>query len=114
MTQDNPVPLPEPSNVDIIKRLYIDTSPRAPYIEEYADARVAQATQPLLVEIERLKKDGPIMQRGTCGDGAPWMGTMRECLEDAYDAAKVEAELRREACAEVKQLRARIKELEKP
>lgn len=50
--------------------------------------------------------DGPIMRRGSRGDGSDWMGTMRECLEDAQEAARVEAALGDEARAEVKRLRA--------
>jgi hypothetical protein len=49
--------------------------------------------------------DGPVMRRGTKGDGTPWMGTMRECLEDAREAARVESSLGDEARAEVKRLR---------
>lgn len=33
--------------------------------------------------IARLTADGPIVQRGTAGDGTPWMGTMREAWNDA-------------------------------
>lgn len=40
-------------------------------------------------------KGGPIMQRGTHADGTPWVGTMRECLEDAREAAQVESAERR-------------------
>lgn len=43
-------------------------------------------------ERDALKIDGPVMQRGTNADGTPWMGTMRECLNDYKLAADVEAQ----------------------
>lgn len=44
-------------------------------------------------EIERLRSHGPQVQRGTNDDGTPWIGTMRDALEDAIQAAAVEARL---------------------
>ena len=57
------------------------------------------------LEIEALRKHGPEMQRGTHADGSPWIGTMRDVLEDCKTAASVEAGLRREAQAEIEALR---------
>jgi chromosome segregation ATPase len=54
----------------------------------------------LKAERDALKAEGPSMRRGVTGEGKPWMGTMRECLEDAKQAAAVEAGLRREVEAE--------------
>ena len=53
-------------------------------------------------EIERLQRDGPIMKRGTRGDGSDLMGTMRECLEDARQAAAAAASLGDEARARLR------------
>lgn len=52
-----------------------------------------------------LVNDGPTMRRGSDGDGNPWMGTMRECLQDARDAARIEARLRDEAQNELRVVR---------
>jgi hypothetical protein len=37
------------------------------------------------VIIEQYAKDGPQMRRGTNDDGTPWMGSMRECLQDEIE-----------------------------
>ncbi len=49
----------------------------------------------IIAERDALRKDGPPMQRGTYANGNPWMGTMRQCLEDYKLAAHAEAEGRR-------------------
>lgn len=61
--------------------------------------------------IARLAADGPIVQRGTAGDGSPRMGTMREAWNDGLLAARVEAGLRDEARAEVLCLEAKVEKL---
>lgn len=63
--------------------------------------------------IERLREHGPEMQRGTCGDGTPWMGTMLDVLNDYKLAASVEADLRREFAAEAERLRGEVEGLRK-
>jgi hypothetical protein len=55
----------------------------------------------LRAELARLESDGPVMQRGITGDGEPWMGTMREVLEDYKEAATVEASERRRLFGEL-------------
>lgn len=47
-----------------------------------------------------LRENGPPMQRGTKGDGSPWMGTMRDVLEDYRAAAATEAHERKRAMSE--------------
>lgn len=47
--------------------------------------------------IAELEQNGPEMQRGVDGAGNPWMGTMRQVLEDYKRAAEVEAKLGDEA-----------------
>ncbi len=41
--------------------------------------------------IERLRADGPIIERGISGDGSVWMGTMREVMSDYRSAADIES-----------------------
>jgi hypothetical protein len=60
----------------------------------------------LLAELEELRKNGPVIRRGSRGDGVPWMGTMREVLEDYKQAAHIEAQARREAMTELRALKA--------
>ena len=64
----------------------------------------------LTAENEALRKHGPPMQRGTTIEGTPWMGTMREVLEDYKSAADTEARWGDEARAEVAGLRESIAE----
>ncbi|HYF34560.1 MAG TPA: hypothetical protein VD994_04660 [Prosthecobacter sp.] len=64
-------------------------------IEQMREYALVYGRACALAERERLK-DGPMMRRGEDGNGKPWMGTMRECLEDAKGAARVEARLARE------------------
>lgn len=42
-------------------------------------------------EIAALKESGPLMERGSDGDGKPVMGTMKQILQDYRDAADAEA-----------------------
>jgi hypothetical protein len=86
-------PLPRPGSLGLIQ--YAGTDMHA-----YADA----CTGALQERVKVLEQDGPTMQRGTSGDGTTWMGTMRECLQDAQDAAVTEARLGDEARARVKVL----------
>ena len=62
----------------------------------------------LTAENEALRKHGPPMQRGTTIEGTPWMGTMREVLEDYKSAADTEAKWGDEARAEVAGLRSTL------
>lgn len=63
--------------------------------------------------LDKLERDGPLMRRGTDGAGNLWVGTMRECLEDARLAARAEAQLGDQARAELKAVRARLASYEK-
>lgn len=47
----------------------------------------------LAAEVAALRRDGPIIERGTDGDGHPIMGTMRSVLTDYMLAAQAEARL---------------------
>lgn len=62
----------------------------------------------LLARLEQAERDGPIMERGKRTDGTPYMGTMREVLNDYKSAAQVEAKEGDKARAELAQLRAAI------
>lgn len=80
-----------------------------------ANAAIAEAADRLVEQqacIKELEQNGPVMQRGVNGAGTPWMGTMRQVLEDYKTAAATEAKLGDEARAECDQLRARVAELE--
>ena len=59
----------------------------------------------LRAQVAALTENGPPMQRGTTIEGTPWMGTMREVLEDYKSAADTEARWGDEARAEVAGLR---------
>ena len=59
----------------------------------------------LRAQVAALTENGPPMQRGTTIGGTPWMGTMREVLEDYKSAADTEARWGDEARAEVAGLR---------
>ena len=59
----------------------------------------------LRAEVAALTENGPPMQRGTTIEGTPWMGTMREVLEDYKSAADTEARWGDEARAEIAGLR---------
>lgn len=65
----------------------------------------------LRAQVAELTANGPPMQRGTDGTGAPWMGTMRDVLNDYRDAAATEARLCNEAWQEVNELRAQVEAL---
>lgn len=83
-------------------------------MSESGDAMLREALDTIEAQAERirvLEADGPQMRRGSHGDGSDWMGSMRECLNDAMQAASVEANLGDEARAEVKQLRERVRVL---
>ena len=62
----------------------------------------------LRAEVAALTENGPPMQRGTTIEGTPWMGTMREVLEDYKSAADTEARWGDEARAEVAGLRSTL------
>ena len=62
----------------------------------------------LRAEVAALTENGPPMQRGTTIEGTPWMGTMREVLEDYKSAADTEAKWGDEARAEVAGLRSTL------
>jgi hypothetical protein len=62
----------------------------------------------LKVEIAALQLNGPVMRRGSYGDGRDWMGTMRQCLLDSQEAADVESKLRDEAWETVRAKNAEI------
>lgn len=68
--------------------------------------------EPLRRRVLALVKDGPVMQRGTDGTGAPWMGTMREVLEDYKQAAEVEASLRDEVAGQRDALRTLLEQMD--
>lgn len=78
----------------------------ARYIAEANPERIAR----LLARLEQAERDGPIMERGKRSDGTPYIGTMREVLNDYKSAAQVEAKDGDRARAELAQLRAAIKE----
>lgn len=73
-------------------------------LREYLDAAQRRGEE-LRAEVAALTENGPPMQRGTTIEGTPWMGTMREVLEDYKSAADTEARWGDEARAEVAGLR---------
>lgn len=73
-----------------------------------ANAAISEAADRLeeqQARIAELEQNGPEMQRGVNGAGAPWMGTMRQVLEDYKTAAATEAKLGDEARAALDDLR---------
>ena len=50
-------------------------------LREYLDAAQRRGEE-LRAQVAALTENGPPMQRGTTIEGTPWMGTMREVLED--------------------------------
>ena len=73
-------------------------------LREYLDAAQRRGEE-LRAQVAALTENGPPMQRGTTIEGTPWMGTMREVLEDYKSAADTEARWGDEARAEVAGLR---------
>ena len=73
-------------------------------LREYLDAAQRRG-EDLRAQVAALTENGPPMQRGTTIEGTPWMGTMREVLEDYKSAADTEARWGDEARAEVAGLR---------
>ena len=78
-------------------------------LREYLDAAQRRGEE-LRAQVAALTENGPPMQRGTTIEGTPWMGTMREVLEDYKSAADTEARWGDEARAEVAGLRESIAE----
>ena len=76
-------------------------------LREYLDAAQRRGEE-LRAQVAALTENGPPMQRGTTIEGTPWMGTMREVLEDYKSAADTEAKWGDEARAEVAGLRSTL------
>ena len=76
-------------------------------LREYLDAAQRRGEE-LRAQVAALTENGPPMQRGTTIEGTPWMGTMREVLEDYKSAADTEARWGDEARAEVAGLRSTL------
>ena len=76
-------------------------------MREYLDAAQRRGEE-LRAQVAALTENGPPMQRGTTIEGTPWMGTMREVLEDYKSAADTEARWGDEARAEVAGLRSTL------
>lgn len=60
----------------------------------------------LTSEVAELRKNGPTMRRGINVDGTPWMGTMRDVLNDYASTATTESILGDEARADARALQA--------
>ena len=76
-------------------------------LRAYLDAAQRRGEE-LRAQVAALTENGPPMQRGTTIEGTPWMGTMREVLEDYKSAADTEAKWGDEARAEVAGLRSTL------
>lgn len=78
-----------PAKLDEIEQVLRDRAALTPDEEAMLIAAAREAIA--------LRENGPPMQRGTLGDGSPWMGTMRDVLNDYREAAEAEAHERRRA-----------------
>lgn len=81
-------------------------------LREYLDAAQRRGEE-LRAQVAALTENGPPMQRGTTIEGTPWMGTMRDVLEDYKSAADTEARWGDEARAEVAGLREALQAIER-
>ncbi len=64
-------------------------------------------------QIAELQKNGPVMRRGTLGDGTEWMGTMREVLNDSIEAADCEAAEVNRITKEYNKLKSEVKAVDR-